>query len=251
MSRNGAGRLDGQAAIITGGASGIGRAVASRLVREGAAVAVADLSAERARETARALAAERPGARTIGLEIDVRREDQVEGMKDRVLDEFGRIDILVASAGILRGVPGKPQTLAETTAEAWDAVIETNLTGMFLANRAVLPVMQKQRRGNIINLSSTSGRRGIAFDSAYCASKFGVIGLSECLAEEARPFGIRVQAVLPEIVDTPILAQNGPIVRPPDMLSAERVADFVVYLLALPEDIWLLNPVIAPSRARR
>ena len=69
--------------------------------------------------------------------------------------------------------------------------------------------------------------------------------------EEARPFGIRVQAVLPEIVDTPILAQNGPIVRPPDMLSAERVADFVVYLLALPEDIWLLNPVIAPSRARR
>ncbi len=251
MSGNGAGRLGGQAAIVTGGASGIGRAVASRLVREGAAVAVADVSAERAQETARALADERPEARALGIEVDVRREDQVEAMKERVLREFARIDILVASAGILRGVPGKPQTLADTSAAAWDAVIETNLTGMFLTNRAVLPVMQKQRRGNIVNLSSTSGKRGIAFDSAYCASKFGVIGLSECLAEEARPFGIRVQAVLPEIVDTPILAQNGPIVRPPDMLSADRVADFVVYLLALPEDTWLLNPVIAPSRARR
>jgi len=230
MSWSGTGRLKGQAAIITGGASGIGRAVAIRLVRE---------------------EAEHPEAPVIGLAVDVRREDQVEAMKDRALEIFGRIDILVASAGILRGVPGKPQTLADTSAEAWDAVIETNLTGMFLANRAVLPVMQKQRRGNILNLSSTSGRRGIAYDSAYCASKFGVIGLSESLAEEVRPYGIRVQAVLPEIVDTPILAQNGPIFRPQDMLSAERVAEFVAYLLALPEDTWLLNPIIAPSRARR
>jgi len=77
-------------------------------------------------------------------------------------------------------------------------VIETNLTGMFLTIRSVLPVMQKQRRGDIITLSSMSGRKGIAYDSAYCASKFGVIGLSESLAEEARPYGIRVQAVLPE-----------------------------------------------------
>jgi len=251
LRTQGAGRLEGQAAIITGGASGIGRAVATRLVRDGAAVAVADLNPERTRQTAEALKAEHPQVNVIGLAVDVRREDQVEAMRDRALEVFGRIDILVASAGILRGVPGKPQTLAETTAEAWDAVIETNLTGMFLANRAVLPVMQKQRRGNIINLSSTSGRRGIAYDTAYCASKFGVIGLSESLAEEVRPYGIRVQAVLPEIVDTPILAQNGPIFRPREMLSAERVADFVVYLLAMPDDTWLLNPVIAPSRARR
>ena len=251
MSSGVVGRLKGQAAIITGGASGIGRAVAARLVRDGAAVAVADVSPERTRQTAEALAAEHPQVPVIGLPVDVRREDQVEAMRDRVLESFGRIDILVTSAGILRGVPGKPQTLADTSAEAWDAVIETNLTGMFLANRAVLPVMQKQRRGNIINLSSTSGRRGIAYDSAYCASKFGVIGLSESLAEEVRPYGIRVQAVLPEIVDTPILAQNGPIFRPAHMLSAERVADFVAYLLALPDDTWLLNPVIAPSRARR
>ena len=244
------GRFVGQAAIVTGGASGIGRAVAFRLVRDGASVAVVDVSPERTEETVRALQTERPGAEVLGCAVDVRREDQVEKMKDETLGRFGRIDILVASAGILRGVPGKPQTLAETPVEAWDKVIETNLTGMFLTIRAVLPVMQKQRRGNIITLSSVSGRKGIAYDSAYCASKFGVIGLSESLAEEVRPYGIRVQAVLPEVVDTPILAQNGPIFRPPDMLSAERVADFIAYLLALPEDTWMLNPVIAPSRRR-
>lgn len=245
------GRFEGQAAIVTGGASGIGRAVAFRLVRDGASVAVVDVSPDRTEATVRALQAERPGAAVIGRAADVRCHDQVEKMKDEALGRYGRIDILVASAGILRGVPGKPQTLAETPVEAWDKVIETNLTGMFLTIRAVLPVMQKQRRGNIITLSSMSGRKGIAYDSAYCASKFGVIGLSESLAEEVRPYGIRVQAVLPEVVDTPILAQNGPIFRPPDMLSAERVADFIAYLLALPEDTWLLNPVIAPSRARR
>lgn len=245
------GRLEGQAAIVTGGASGIGLAVASRLVREGASVLVADVSPERTAETVRGLLAGRPGAAVFGRAVDVRREDQVNAMRDEALERFGRIDILVASAGILRGVPGKPQTLADTSADAWDRVIETNLTGMFLTIRAVLPVMQKQRRGNIITLSSMSGRKGVACDSAYCASKFGVIGLSESLAEEVRPYGIRVQSVLPEVVDTPILAQNGPIFRPKDMLSAERVADFILYLVALPEDTWLLNPVIAPSRARR
>jgi 3-oxoacyl-[acyl-carrier protein] reductase len=251
MSVPGAGRLQGRSAIVTGGAGGIGRAVAFRLARDGASVAVADVSPEGTAETVRVLRAEHPEAMVIGSVVDVRDQGSVERMTHKVLERFGRIDILVASAGILRGVPGKPQTLVETSAEAWDKVIETNLTGMFLTIRSVLPVMQKQRRGDIITLSSMSGRKGIAYDSAYCASKFGVIGLSESLAEEARPYGIRVQAVLPEAVDTPLLAQNGPIFRPPDMLTAERVADFIAYLLALPEDTWLLNPSIGPSRARR
>jgi NAD(P)-dependent dehydrogenase (short-subunit alcohol dehydrogenase family) len=247
----GSGRFKGQAAIVTGGAGGIGRAVAFRLAREGASVAVVDVSPERTAETVRVLHAEHPDAAVMGEALDVRDHEAVDRMTKAVLERFGRIDILVASAGILRGVSGKPQTLAETPAEAWDKVIETNLTGMYLTIRSVLPVMQKQRRGNVITLSSMSGRKGIAFDSAYCASKFGVIGLSESLAEEVRPYGIRVQVVLPEAVDTPLLSQNGPIFRPPDMLSAERVADFIAYLLALPEDTWLLNPTIAPSRARR
>ncbi|HEU4402202.1 MAG TPA: SDR family NAD(P)-dependent oxidoreductase, partial [Candidatus Polarisedimenticolia bacterium] len=143
------------------------------------------------------------------------------------------------------------QTVAETSLQAWDAVLETNLTGTFLANRAVLPCMLRQGRGNIVNLSSTSGRRGLALDAAYCASKFAVIGLTESLADELRPHGVRVQAVLPEVVDTPMLDQNGPLGRPRDMLAPERVADFIVHLLGLPDDTLMLNPVVAPFRGRR
>jgi NAD(P)-dependent dehydrogenase (short-subunit alcohol dehydrogenase family) len=251
MSGAGSDRFRGQVAIVTGGASGIGRSVATRLVREGAAVAVADKDADRVHECVSALEAVNPGAGHIGLPLDVRRIEDMESLGTKVLERAGRIDILVVCAGILRGVSGRPQLLAETSAEAWDAVIDTNLTGTYLANRSVLPVMMKQRRGNIINLSSTSGRRGLAYDAAYCASKFGVIGFSESLAEEVRPHGIRVQAVLPEVVDTPMLKQSGPIVMPQEMLSADRVADFILFLLGLPEDTLMMNPVIAPFRTRK
>lgn len=242
------GLFEGQAAIVTGGAGGIGLAVARRLVEEGADVALVDRHRGQADEAALSLAA--GGARTIALAADVRIEADVETMRDRVLERFGRIDILVACAGILRGVPGRPQTVAETAPEAWDLVIDTNLTGVFLSNRAVIPAMVRQGRGQIVNLSSTSGRRGLAFDAAYCASKFGVIGLSESLADELRPHGIRVHAVLPEVVDTPMLEQNGPLFRPKEMLAADRVADFIVYLLGLPDDTAMLSPVIAPFRSR-
>ena len=100
----------------------------------------------------------------------------------------------------------------------WDLVVETNLRGVFLSNQAVLPAMLAQRRGVIVNLSSTSGKRGLADDAAYCASKFGVIGFSESLAEEVGPRGIRVQVVLPGPVDTPFWDQNGPLPKPARIL---------------------------------
>jgi NAD(P)-dependent dehydrogenase (short-subunit alcohol dehydrogenase family) len=133
----------------------------------------------------------------------------------------------------------------------WDEVIDTNLKGTFLSNHAVLPTMIRQRRGQIVNISSTSGRQGRAYDSAYCASKFGVIGLSEALAQEVLQYNIRVQVILPDAVDTPLWHQNGPIPRPAGALPVARVADLIVYLLKLPGDCLLVNPVIAPFRTRR
>ena len=182
MSRNGAGRLEGQAAIITGGASGIGSAVATRLVGEGVMVAVADLSAERARQTAETLAAGRPGARVIGLEVDVRREDQVEAMKDRVLDEFGRIDILVASAGILRGVPGKPQTLAETTAEQ------------------VAEHLSEIRVDGVEGFSKTFARFIVDLVNGLLSVAYGI--------EQVLP--LRVQELLPEVIGCPAHVADEP-----------------------------------------
>jgi NAD(P)-dependent dehydrogenase (short-subunit alcohol dehydrogenase family) len=135
--------------------------------------------------------------------------------------------------------------------QEWGAVIDTNLKGTFLCNRAVLPIMIKQRGGQIINISSTSGLKGRAFDSVYCASKFGIIGLSEALSEEVRQYGIRVHVVLPDAVDTPIWEQNAPVRAPEDSLSPERIASVITYLVGLPGDTVLENLVIRPLRTRR
>ena len=246
-------RLDGQSAIVTGGAGGIGLATAKALARLGAGVTVVDVDPERARAAAAAVAAEAAAdaGAPAALALDVTRAGDMETMAAEVLAARGRIDILVAAAGILRGEAGRPQMLHETTVAAWDRVIDVNLTGTYFANRAVLPAMLKARSGNIVNVSSTSGKKGLAYDAAYCASKFGVIGLSESLAEEARPQGVRVQVVLPEVVDTPMLAQNGPLFRPKEMLPAERVAQFIVHLVTLPQGMVLVNPVLGVFRAGR
>jgi len=142
--------------------------------------------------------------------------------------------------------------VGDTSLEDWDAIIEINLTGTFLSNRAVLPAMMAQKQGDIINMSSTSGRQGRPFDGAYCASKFGIIGLSESLAEEVGRHGIRIQTVLPDAVETPLWNQNGPAaLKPPQTIPPERVAQLVCYMLALPRDTYLLNPVIAPCKTRK
>ena len=246
-------RLDGQSAIVTGGAGGIGLATAKALARLGAGVTVVDVDPERARAAAAAVATEATAGAgaPAALALDVTKAGDMETMAAEVLAARGRIDILVAAAGILRGETGRPQMLHETTAAAFDRVIDINLTGTYFANRAVLPAMLKAKSGNIVNVSSTSGKKGLAYDAAYCASKFGVIGLSESLAEEARPQGVRVQVVLPEVVDTPMLAQNGPLFRPKEMLPAERVAQFIVHLVTLPQGMVLVNPVLGVFRAGR
>jgi NAD(P)-dependent dehydrogenase (short-subunit alcohol dehydrogenase family) len=189
--------------------------------------------------------------RHLGLTLDVGKEADMETMVSNTLQRFGRIDNLVACAGILRAAGTSPKPLYELDPAEWDQVIDVNLTGTFLSNRAVLPYMLQKRTGNIINVSSTSGRQGRAFDSAYCASKFGIIGLSEALADEVRNQGVRVQVILPDAVETALWDQNGPIPMPSNALPPERIADFILFMLTLPEDTILGSPVIAPFRTRR
>lgn len=237
--------LDEQVAVVTGGTVGIGRAVCEALARLGFSVVVVGRRRERVESVARELEAA-GDRRVLGVAGDVRSEQDMERMARGALERFGRIDVLVASAGILRARGASLKTLWQMSPAEWDEVVDTNLRGVFLANRAVLPAMTRQRRGHIINLSSTSGRKGYAFDTAYCASKFGVIGLSESLAEEVRPYGIKVQVLLPGSIDTPMWEQNGPIRRPEFALPVERVAELIACLITAPADTVVVEPVIEP-----
>jgi NAD(P)-dependent dehydrogenase (short-subunit alcohol dehydrogenase family) len=238
--------LNGRVVVITGAAGGIGSATARALAAEGAKLVLVDRSAEALTALAGALEAE-----TLELVADVASEADMGHMAEAALARFGAIDALVTTAAILRG-PSGMKTLAETSFDDWAKIIDVNLTGTFLANRAVLPAMLAAKRGDILNLSSTSGRQGRAFDGPYSASKAGIIGLSEALAEEVMRQGIRVQTLLPDAVDTGLWAQSGgTALKPQAMLSAERIAALILYMLALPRDSYLLNQVVAPVPQRR
>jgi 3-oxoacyl-[acyl-carrier protein] reductase len=244
MSEN---RLKGEVAIVTGGASGIGRATCGLFAREEAQVVVVDVNQKNIDETLGGL----EGQGHLGLRLDVSREADMDEMAKRVTERFERIDVLVACAAILRGSGSSPQPLQKISAEEWDQVMGVNLRGMFLSNRAVLPQMIRQRKGNIVNLSSVAGRQGRALDAPYCASKFGVIGMSEALSEEVSRLGVRVQVVLPDAVRTPIWEQNGPVPCPEDALPPERVAEVILSLVTLPWDSVMSSVTIAPFKTRR
>lgn len=244
--------LKDKVTIITGGGSGIGRACANLLFQYQSKLLLVDLNPNGLNETIEGLKAfGDPEGRVISMALNITIKDDMTRMAEQAVEQFGRIDHLIASAGILRAGPSlKP--FQEITLDEWDKVVRTNLTGTFLSNQAVLPAMLNQRQGDIINISSISGRQGRAFDSAYSASKAGIIGLSEALAEEVSNYGIRVQALLPDAVDTPLWNQNdAKAIKPTVSLTPERVAEFIIYLIALPRDTFLLNPVIAAFKTRR
>jgi NAD(P)-dependent dehydrogenase (short-subunit alcohol dehydrogenase family) len=237
--------LGGQTIIVTGATGGIGGACVRALFAKGANVVLVDRSEERM-----APFVEEGRERALPLVLDVGVEDDMARMAEATVERFGAIDGLIAAAGILR-TSGQPRVVADTSFDEWRTILQVNLTGTFLSNRAVLAQMTKQGRGDIINVSSTSGRQGRPFDAAYCASKFGVVGFSESLAEEVGRVGIRVQTLLPDAVDTPLWDQSGTAaIRPRELLTTERVAEVILYLMTLPRDTYILNPTLYPTRQR-
>jgi NAD(P)-dependent dehydrogenase (short-subunit alcohol dehydrogenase family) len=238
-----------QVAVVTGASSGIGRAVAQRLAGEGARVALFARNRERLEESAATI--RRTGAaEVLPLCGDVTSEADVARLAEETLRLFGAIDMLVAAAGIGRA-PGAaallPRPLSQLPAEQWDIVLRTNLTGIFLCNRAVLPAMVARGGGDIVNISSArAGLRGESFASAYCASKFGVIGLSQALRDEVAPFGIRVSVVLPDATATPMIDSGAGASRFGPTMPADRVADAILHLIGQQRDSVLCETVILP-----
>ncbi len=189
------GTAEGRVALVTGGAQGIGKAIALALAREGAEVAVTDVNKAGAEEAAQEIA--ELGGRTWALAGDVSSFDEAREMVERVREEAGRIDILVNNAGITRD-----GLLLRMKEEAWDSVIAVNLKGAFNFCKAAVPAMVKQRWGRIINMSSVVGAMGNAGQVNYAASKAGLIGLTKSLSREVAVRGITVNAVAPGFIDT-------------------------------------------------
>jgi NAD(P)-dependent dehydrogenase (short-subunit alcohol dehydrogenase family) len=183
-------RFKGQVAVITGAARGIGTACALRFAREGANVVCLDLLVEKNEAVAADCAAQ--GAEALALTCNVTKPESVSACVQAALDRWGRIDVLVTSAGIYSGSP-----LPEVSLEQWQRLIDINLTGVFLCNQAVAPAMMEQRSGSIINISSMAGKTSWPSTAEYSASKTGVIGLTRSVAMELAPYGATANAVCP------------------------------------------------------
>jgi meso-butanediol dehydrogenase / (S,S)-butanediol dehydrogenase / diacetyl reductase len=222
--------LEDRVALITGAGSGIGLGIARVLAARGARVALTDLDAERVHEAA----ADLDGR---ALAHDVTSWEQSRGVVEAVLAEHGRIDILVNNAGVSKSIPFHELDEAE-----WDRVHDVNVKGVFLTTRAVVPHMMQRRSGSIVSISSMVGKEAIPLFVHYSASKFAVIGLTQGLAKEMAPYGVRVNAVCPGVVRTPLweplleqLSHNKGITR--EEAWEEFVADIPLHRPQEVEDI--------------
>ena len=188
-------RLEGKAAIVTGAAGRIGRAIASRFAREGASVVVSDVNEEKAAQVADEIKAS--GAAATAIAADVSKSQEVNRMVETALDQFGAIDILVNNAGGSAGLLKRLSLFHESEEEVWDWVLGLNLKGVLLCTRAVIGHMMERQRGKIVNIASIAGTVGIVERVDYSASKGGVISLTKALAMEVGPHGINVNCVSP------------------------------------------------------
>ena len=231
--------IAGQVALVTGGSRGIGLAIAARLGRMGARIAICARSAESLERAAEGL--RRDAVETLAMAADVTRSAEVTALVERTRKSLGPVDILVNNAGV--GIFGPVQALRESD---WDAVLDTNLKAVFLVSKEVAPEMIRRRTGQIINISSLAGKNAFANGSIYCASKWGLLGLTYCMAEDLRTYGIRVSAVCPGTVATEFSPHAGK--DPSKMLQPDDVAHAVAALVTQAPQSFISEVLLRPTQ---
>lgn len=220
--------LMNKVAVITGASSGIGRSIAERFAREGCAVVLAGRNLKKLTEVATEIEARR--GRAHAVVTDVTNEADVTHLVEEAVRRYGGLDIMVNNAGVFVA-----KELANTTTDEYDQVIDTNVKGVYLGCREAFKVMKKAGGGTIINMSSVAGKQAWAGLGLYGTSKFAVMGLTQALADEGMPYGIKVSALCPGMVNTPLLGDSG--VPAEDLIQPEDVAASALYLALLPKNV--------------
>ncbi len=215
--------LKDKIAIITGAGRGIGRETAIDFAKEGASIVLVSRSEDELLEVAAEI--KRIGTGAVAVAGDIAKEAEVKKVFEKAILSFGRVDILVANAGIhLR------KSVIDTTVKEWDEMMEINLRGTFLYCREAAKIMINQNYGKIIIISSESGKKGSAFQGAYCTTKFGQIGFTEVLQDELKDYNINVNAVLPSATNTKLLRDSYPEVNHSILLKPEQIAKVITFV---------------------
>jgi NADP-dependent 3-hydroxy acid dehydrogenase YdfG len=248
------GALDGRVAVVTGASSGIGEATAAALAREGAAVALAARRRDRLEDLAKRISDE--GGRTAVFEVDVADEDQARGLILDSEEQLGGLDILINNAGVMLLGP-----VQDANTDEWRRMIDVNCLGLLYCTHAALPVMQQRGGGHIVNVSSVAGRHAALGSAVYNMTKFGVVGFSEGLRQEALHSNIRVTVVEPGFVATELQGHNTlPVVLEGvekmraeigEVLESEDIARAIVFCVSQPDHVDVNEMLIRPTRQRR
>jgi len=237
-------RLKEKSAVVTGAGRGIGKAIALALASEGCNLVLVARTEEQLKSVGEL--ARLQGVQVLTVRANVSSEEEVRSVVQGAVQTFGKIDILINNAGILPESIRVP--VAEIRSEDWDAVLATNLKGMFLFTKNVLPVMKTKNDGYILTVSSVMGRWGFTnFSSPYTASKFGICGLTEALFKEVKDTNIRVSMVCPGIVDTDFQSPSRrKAADPEEWLKPEDIAEAVLFLLTRPAKVIIPELLLYP-----
>ena len=237
------GQLDGKVAIVTGGGSGIGKGIAKAFADEGCSVVIAARNAARLNAAAAELS--RDGATIVAIPTDVTEEEQVISLFAKMMDQFGRLDVLVNNSGAFDGGP-----VEDLTMEQWQKVIQVNVTGPFLGSREAFKIMKKQGGGRIINVGSIAAQKPRHSSSPYTTSKHAVWGLTQSLALEGRDHGIAVSALHPGNVAVERRADGksatGRDEGPEPLISTEDMGRTALLMATLPPESNMLEAIVLP-----